>query len=148
MIDKKVLVFLMVGLVGSQVALAESKPLSCVVDEVGGLEWKNNRWESTLFELDIQRFILVLSGNTLEPMSVARALDEEISKEEKNFYPKCFRNKTFGTIQCASGLVLGSMLYFNPKTMRGALSEVFGAGQDRFSEPDSLTITAFTCRPL
>ncbi len=113
---------------------AANRPLACVVDETGGLNWEGGRWLVSKFRPDPQRFVLVMSDDTLQAESVAKAFQSSGS----------FECVSYLFIQCVDRAAMGRMLFFNPATMKGGLSSLFGSatvGRER----DSLHVTAFSC---
>lgn len=138
--DMKIFIVIFVSFFSTLVS-AQNKPLACVVDGSGGLIWRNGRWEATAFFLKPDRFILVMSGDTLEKQSVADVLD---SGSKKMFSPICVKEPFGPLIQCTSGYINGETLFFDMTTKKGGLSKLFGATTEGVNK-DTISVTSFSC---
>jgi hypothetical protein len=127
---------LLIALVLANFALAQNKPLACQTDATAGLNWEAGRWQIRSFIAE--KFILVQSGNTLTNASVAKAFDSPET------LVNCYTTAT-SNITCTG--ISGSLLFFNPKNLRGGLSNVFGATMES-EKRDSVTSAAFSCTPF
>jgi hypothetical protein len=130
---KKLLSALLITLVGASVQ-AQNKPLACQDDATSGLNWENGRWVTSMFKTG--KFILVQAGNTLTKESVAKVFFDtapnQISCSNDNFRITC--NSTFMS------------LYFDPKTLKGGISNLLGSTMRDGSYKDSIYVTAFSCQ--
>jgi hypothetical protein len=130
---KNLLPILLMTLVGVS-AQAQNKPLACQDDMTGGLNWENGRWVTSTFKTD--KFILVQAGNTLTKESVAKVFYDtalnQISCSNDNFRVTC--NSTFMS------------LYFDPKTLKGGISNLLGSTMRDGSYKDSIYVRAFSCQ--
>ena len=116
-------------------AIAQNKPLACQVDASAGLNWENGRWVTKSFVTN--KFILVQAGNTLTTDSVAKALKATLKNVScRNAYPQ---------IDCTD--VSGGGLYFDPRVLRGGISQLIGS-TDSGSVRDTVTVEIFSCTPF
>lgn len=115
-------------------ASAEKTAFACQTVKVGGLEWKNSRWNLQAYSGS--KFVLVLDGDRLTSESAAKAVELPSG------------------ITCAPGYrelyvchgELGTSLIFNGATMEGAYAQTFGAvSVNPDGTRDSLGVAAFTC---
>ena len=117
-------------------AVAQNKPLACQGEAAAGINWQNGRWVTTKFET--KKFVLVQAGNLLTKESVAKAFESTDINSANCSY-------SYGEITCS--LSLGRILYFNPVSLRGATSALYGstyAGNQR----DSVAVEVFSCTPF
>jgi len=130
-------------------AFAQNRPLACQTDRSAGLDWKNGRWETTSFVPLPDKFILVLTEDSLTPDSVIKVLDltDPTKSIALGFGPTCKIKPTNGRIFCTSGYLNGTSLFFSPKTMKGAIARLFG-GVDDENDRDDIAVSAFTCQPF
>lgn len=120
-------------------AIAQNKPLACQSDARAGLIWETGRWVVKTFTPT--RFILVQTkddltdGLTVE--SVAKVLGTRRLAD--------VRCRNFAdSISCSEGY--GETLYFDPKTLKGGVSSLYGATEPGKNErKDTVTVTAFSC---
>ena len=133
---KKLLSALLITLIGVSVQ-AQNKPLACQDIAAGGLNWEKGRWVTSTFNED--RFILVLEGNTLTKESVGKALRVDVVP--------------FSRISCSAADSLIScnwfskQLMFDPKTLKGGISALYGSSMQDGSNKDSIYVRAFSCQP-
>lgn len=114
---------------------AQNKPLACQGDASAGLKWDNGKWNVTRFQTD--KFILVLKDTNLDENSVSKVFTDDLSVECKTGFK--------GKIRCLGSA--GQVLFFDPSTMKGAFSFLFGG--TLIGEPrDTLSIDAFSCQPF
>ena len=133
---KKLLTTLLITLVGVSVQ-AQNKPFACQDIAVGGLNWENGRWVTSMFRPD--KFILVLSGSNLTKESVGKAFDI------KTINSADISCSNFGSlISCAT---FSKQLMFDPKTLKGGISALFGSAMEDGSYKDSIYVKAFSCQP-
>jgi hypothetical protein len=131
---KKLLFALLITLIGVSVQ-AQNKPLACQDIAVSGLNWENGRWVTSMFRPD--KFILVLSGNNLTKESVGKAFNSNTIAD--------ISCSNFGTlISCAA---FSKQLMFDPKTLKGGISGLFGSAMEDGSYKDSIYVKAFSCQP-
>lgn len=114
-------------------AIAQNIPLACQGEENAGMDWENGKWVVARFNLS--KFILVKTENSLTTESVAKVL----------------KNKYLTQITCRTTLlgiacidVVGSSLYFDPKTLKGSTASVFG-GTSVGNKRDSVSVEVFSC---
>ena len=120
-------------------AIAQNKPFACQSDAVGGLRWETREWKVSSFQAE--RFILVQTSDGLTKESVGKALKNMPASQIE-----C-RNAYQGRISCSD--LLGDSLFFDPTTLKGGISLMFGATQsDNDSNKDTLTLVAFSCTPF
>jgi hypothetical protein len=116
-------------------ATAQNKPLACQSDARAGLIWETGRWVVNTFSP--KRFILVQTKDGLTVESVAKALGTVHLADvlcRENMY----------RIICSEGY--GETLYFDPKTLKGGISSLYGAIEpDKHELKDTVTVTAFSC---
>ena len=123
----------------SNVATAQNKPLACQEDKSIGMDWERGSWVTKNFNL--KRFILVQARDTLTLESVAKAM-----------FPT---SPTGNGTTCESVLALeqkimcvdrfGTSLYFDPKTLKGGMSRLFGTTATHNDLRDSVHVSAFSC---
>lgn len=133
---KKLLSALLLTLLGVSVQ-AQNKPLACQDVAAGGLNWENGRWVTSTFNTD--KFILVLQGNTLTKESVGTAIGVDLVAFSE-ITCRTLRSR----ITCSS---FSHQLVFDPKTLKGGLSALFGSMKEDGSSKDSLSVQAFSCQP-
>lgn len=122
----------LISIIFPNLALSQNKPLACQEDAVAGLNWENGRWVTSRFIE--KKFILVQEGVNLTHESVAKALNSHVILVScKNTNPE---------ILCSDST--GSVIYFNPHTLKGSMSKNFGGTLDS-NKKDSLAVSAFTC---
>ena len=119
--------------------IAQNKPLACQSDALGGLAWDKGRWNVTAFPA--HKFILVRTGDFFTSESVGKAMHgmpadgikcEKVLKER---------------ISCRN--TVGGFLYFDPATLKGGVSLLFGAGvSDNSTEKDTVSVMVFSCTPF
>ena len=116
--------------------IAQNKPLACQVEKAAGLDWVNGRWVAKTFDVNTPKFILVQAKDGLTRDSAAKALDtypSEISCRSDSQFT-CFDN-------------LGASLYFDPKTLNGGISQLYGSIASG-TKKDSVTVRVFSCTPF
>ncbi len=115
-------------------AVAQNKPLACQVEEAAGLDWENGRWVTTKFVTS--KFILVQAGNNLTNESIAKVLNNPDPKQITCRYSApeftCFDHA-------------GQTLYFNPISLKGGKSRLFGSTQVGTNRRDSVAVEIFSC---
>ena len=119
-------------------AIAQNKPLACQGDAAAGLIWKNGQWATTTFTTG--KFILIQTKDGLTTESVAEVL--------RAAYPPDVHCRNFASrISCSEGF--GETLFFDPKTLKGGVSYLFGAtSPDKKERKDTLSVEAFSCTPF
>lgn len=130
---------LLIALVLANFALAQNKPLACQVDAAAGLKWENGRWQTARFIED--KFILVLQGNTLTKESAAKALGVPYLD-----LVTCGVTEYDKMIECTDPS--GGNLIFQPKNLKGGISELLGSVSKSIDECDTMSVKAFTCQPF
>jgi len=115
-------------------AIAQNKPFACQVEKAAGLEWVNGRWVTMTFNVDTTKFILVQTKDGLTTDSAAKALD--------NPYPSLVSCRTDSQFTCFDNL--GASLYFDPKTLNGGISQLYGS-ISKGTKKDSVTVRVFSC---
>lgn len=128
---------LLIALTCANLALAQNRPLACQDDEAAGLQWESGEWRVARFKL--QKVILVMSGDTLTKESAANAMDSPPQ------HVRCSTDDYGKMISCVDRS--GRSLVFMPKTLKGAVSSVFGATMYSTEQRDSVFVRAFTCQP-
>lgn len=119
-------------------AIAQNRPLACQSDANGGLDWENGRWVARRF-LE-EKFVLVQSEKDLTKESVAKALGNGIPD-------KISCSPVYGAkVSCADEF--GGYLLFDPATLKGGMSRIWGATFEDNTNKDSLAVTAFSCTPF
>ena len=119
-------------------SMEQNKPLACQSDMRAGLSWQNKRWVIEKFVE--KRFILVQTEDGLTTESVAKALYD--STDDYGFICRNVRPN----ISCTG--VSGESLYFDPGTLKGGLSYLFGTTGTDMGYRDTVTVTAFSCTPF
>ena len=114
-------------------AIAQNKPLACLTDAAGGLEWINGKWEVTPYKE--QKFILVQTKENLTNHSVA----EVFGIGEYSELVSCRKNET---ITCSTSI--GSHLLFDPKTLKGGIAHLIGS-ISKNTKKDSVAVQVFSC---
>lgn len=148
--EKKVMRQLMLAAIASllpvSVALAQNRPLACQSDESAGLDWSNGRWEVTRFNPIPAKFILVQTGESLTPKSVAKVFSAvEIPN---SFMPSCRRDTGDDHVFCTDGFNSGQSLIFSFGTMKGSIAKLLGSISANQQSKDSVAVTTFTCQPF
>ena len=133
---KKILSVFMMMLIGVSVQ-AQNKPLTCQDIAAGGLNWENGRWVTSTFNED--KFILVQEGNTLTKESVGKAIRGDIVP-----FSRISCSAVGSLISCNS---FSRQLIFDPKTLKGGISALFGSSMQDGSNKDSIYVKAFSCQP-
>lgn len=119
-------------------AIAQNKPIACLSDASAGFFWENRRW--VLRSLEDRKFILIRTSDGLSRQSVAKVL-----------------NSPLGEITCrhVGGMRVSctdrgaGFLIFDPGTLKGGVSQIFGAVQaDHNTEKSTATVTTFSCTPF
>ena len=129
------LLIVLSSIIFTNIAIAQNRPFACQVDASAGLKWESRRWVTKTFEAT--KFILVQSGNTLTADSASKALvTASILVSCKN---------TSAEILCTDEG--GGSLYFDPKTMKGGVSQLFGSTNDG-DRRDTVTVQVFSCAPF
>jgi hypothetical protein len=118
-------------------AIAQNQPLACQSDARGGLDWENGRWVVSRFTET--KFILVQSKNGLTEESVATAM--VVARNQTNC-STVYLNR----VSCSDQF--GGHLYFDPATLKGGISFVYGGVQADADKKDSMIVTAFSCTPF
>ena len=118
-------------------ASAQNKPLACQQDASGGLKWENGKWVSAKF-VSNYKFILVQTNDSLTPDSVAKALGHDYGNQVS-----CGKN----TIRISCQDKTGGNLFFDPKTMKGATSLLFGSTSNN-PDRDTVSVDVFSCTPF
>lgn len=119
-------------------AIAQNKPLACQSDIKAGLSWQNKRWVTGQFVE--KRFILVQIEDGLTTESVAKALygsTDDYGLICRNVRPQ---------ISCTG--ISGESLYFDPRTLKGGVSYLFGTTSTDMASRDTVTVDAFSCTPF
>jgi hypothetical protein len=116
--------------------MAQNIPLACQGEKAGGLDWENGKWVIKGFYTS--KFVLVKNKTNLTTESVAKAI--------RNPYPDL--------ITCVNGSpeivcydMGGSIMYFNPTTLKGGIAQLFGATTDK-SNKDTVGVEVFSCTPF
>ena len=117
-------------------AIAQNKPLACQVEKAAGLDWVNGRWVTKTFDVDTAKFILVQEKDGLTRDSAAKALDT---------FPNQVSCRTDSQFTCFDNL--GASLYFDPKTLNGGISQLYGSISKGIKK-DSVTVRVFSCTPF
>lgn len=127
-------------------AFAQNRPLACQADESAGLNWVNGRWEVARFNPEPAKFILVQTGDSLSPESVAKVLHK--FEMPKNLLPTCRRDADENLIFCVDGIIGGKSLLFSFRTMKGSHAALFGSISANQQYRDSVAVITFTCQPF
>jgi len=127
-------------------AFAQDRPLACQADAAAGLDWENGRWEVTNFNPRPAKFILVQTGDSLSPESVAKVFSE--SETPKHLMPICRRDAGDDYVFCTDGYNAGRSLIFSFRTMNGSRAALFGSISANQKYRDSVIVTTFTCQPF
>ena len=137
---KKIIALLIVlsSVFFSAEALAQNQPLACQSDKRGGLFWENGRWVISSF--NEKKFILIQTKNGLSEASVAKALGN-VTPDQVVCLPAYG-----GKVRCSDDF--GGYLLFDPKTLKGGISIIWGATLADDTDRDSLSVTAFSCTPF
>lgn len=131
---KKLLSTLLLTLIGVSVQ-AQNNSLACQDDAATGFLWENGRWVTKSFKKI--KFILIQTNSGLTIESVAKAMDSD-SKQVS-----C---RKFGIpISCTDET--GSSLFFDPRTLKGGVSHLFGSTNSGIKR-DSVEVQVFSCTPL
>ena len=118
-------------------AIAQNKPLACQTEATAGLKWESGQWITKSFTAIRPRFILVQAGNTLTTDSVGRALGANpVNVSCRNAWER---------IECTD--TTGGSLLFDPKKLKGGISQLFGVLSDE-TEKDTVTVQNFFCNPF
>ena len=117
-------------------ASAQNKPLACQGDASAGLKWVDGRWTVKTFILD--KFILVQTKDGLTADSAAKALSTDYPN-----HVSC-RNSTI-SIACQDRS--GGFLFFDPRTLKGGVSQIIG-GTGNGTTRDDVTVQVFSCTPF
>lgn len=120
-------------------AIAQNKPLACQQNVNVGVEWERGRWASRDFIL--RKYILVQAGRTLTLDSVARAIQPDQPTPDQI---TC-NTTILGHIACAD--MTGNTLFFDPKTLNGGISKLFGA-TNTSDIRDTVSVSVFSCTPF
>lgn len=121
-------------------AVAQNKPLACYEDAKAGLDWKNGRWVTSTFAE--RRFTLVQTKDGLTNQSVAKALGVwEVSCKNTRHV-----NHDRLHISCIDST--GGSFYFFPETLKGAISEMWGATTTSTTYRDQVSVSVFSCTPF
>jgi hypothetical protein len=131
------LITLAISFLSTNTALAQNKPLACQQDASGGLKWENGKWVSAKF-VSNYKFILVQTNDSLTPDSVAKALGHDYVNQVS-----CGKN----TIRISCQDKTGGNLFFDPKTMKGATSQLFGSTSNN-PDRDTVSVDVFFCTPF
>jgi len=132
---------LLIALLCANLALAQNKPLACQVDVAAGLKWENGQWQTARFKED--KFILVMSGDTLTKESVIKATNPNLDSNRLVEQVSCKQWVLDSVISCF--IWPSTVLIFNPKTLKGGISKIYGATQNT-ADRDTPYIEAFTCQ--
>ena len=119
-------------------AIAQNQPLACQVEASAGLTWSDGRWVTTKFIED--KFILVQTKDGLTIESVAKVFGNNFSIICKNVL-----NAIAPKISCTDNI--GKHLYFDPKSLAGGLSYLFGATGGS-ARQDTPYVSVFSCTPF
>jgi len=119
-------------------AIAQNQPLACQVEASAGFTWRDGRWVTTRFNEN--KFILVQTKDGLTIETVAKVFGDNFSIICRNVL-----NLTAPKISCTDNI--GNHLYFEPKSLAGGLSYLFGAtGGD--ARADTPYVSVFSCTPF
>lgn len=118
-------------------ASAQNKPLACQQDASAGLSWENGKWVSRKFVSDY-KFILVQTNDSLTAESVAKALGHDYANQVS-----CGKN----TIRISCQDKTGGNLFFDPKTLKGGTSLLFGSTSNNPNR-DTVSVEVFSCTPF
>ena len=119
-------------------AVAQDQPLACQSDKSGGLFLENGSWVVSRFKE--KKFILIQSKNFLSKASVAKALGN-VTPDQVVCSPVYGRK-----VSCSDEF--GGYLVFDPTTLKGGISIIWGATFADDTDRDSLSVTAFSCTPF
>jgi hypothetical protein len=117
-------------------AAAQNQPLACQTDAVGGLEWENGRWVTTSYLS--KKFILVQTKDGFTKASAGKAMENEWHESIS-----CIKDQR---VTCFD--TLGGYLLFDPKKLKGGISQLFGSTSDRTTKRDSVLVQIFSCTPF
>lgn len=117
---------------------AQNKPLACQVDKAAGLIWERGRWATTSFVA--KKFILVQTGFTLTEESVAKAFSEV----SLSMGASC-STVLSELVSCRNDL--GTSLFFDFKTLKGAIAKTFGSTMTTTDYKDTVSVEVFSCTP-
>ena len=121
-------------------AIAQNKPLACLIEGAAGLKWEGGRWVTKSFHSNIPKFILVQARNTLTIDSVGKALEASPGNVS------C-RNDVGYQLRIECTDTTGGSLFFDPKTLKGGISQLIG-GTFNSAERDTVTVQIFSCTPF
>jgi hypothetical protein len=131
------LITVAISFLSTNTALAQNKPLACQENGMAGLKWENGNWTTKKFFSE-GKFILVQTKDGLTVDSVAKAIG--------NDYPNQVFCKTVSPqISCMDGS--GTYLYFDPRTLKGGISNTFGSTSNG-SNRDTVSVAVFSCTPF
>ena len=124
------------SLLSTKTASAQNKPLACQVEKAAGLDWVSGRWVTKTFDVDTTKFILVQEKDGLTRDSASKALDT---------FPNLVSCRTDSQFTCFDNF--GASLYFDPKTLNGGISQLYGSIA-KGTKKDSVTVRVFSCTPF
>ena len=131
---KKLLSTLLLTLIGVSVQ-AQNISLACQDEAATGFLWENGRWVTKSFKK--LKFILIQTNSGLTLESVAKAMDGD-SKQVS-----C--SNVGIPISCTDQT--GSSLFFDPRTLQGGVSQLFGSTNSG-TKRDTVSVNVFSCTPL
>lgn len=132
-------VVLAIGVMFCANIYAQNRPLACQMDKTIGLVSEGGAWKIAIPSgFETNRFILVLQRDlNLDGNAVARVLSVAPSVTCQIVFR--------GRVSCSSQL--GNYLFFDPTTMKGGISNLFGGIMDP-TNGENLSVQAFTCQPF
>ena len=138
---KKIAAILLVVLnltISPNSASAQDQPLTCQGEKAAGLKWESGRWVTSSFVTG--KFILVQTGQTLTKDSVAKAFSED----SLSMGVSC-STVLSELVSCRNDL--GTSLFFDFKTLKGAIAKTFGSTMSGAGYRDTVTVQVFSCTP-
>ncbi len=127
------ILFLLGSIFFANNVIAQNQPLACQVDKAAGLDWVNGRWVTMTFDVNTAKFILVQDKDGLTRDSTAKALDT---------FPNLVTCRADSQFTCFDNF--GGSLYFDPKTLNGGISQLYGSIASG-TKKDSVTVRVFSC---
>lgn len=89
---------LLIALLCANLALAQNKPMACQDDATVGLNWEGGQWKIARF--NPQKFILVISGDTLTKESVIKATNPDLDSTRLIELVSCKQGVLDSVISC------------------------------------------------